>query len=147
VRGLRTGADDYVVKPFGSSELLARVEAVLRRSAERPADVARLRIDGRTVNLSRREVRFEDGTSRLLSEREVDILRYLAASSGRAISREELLQHVWGLDPRGLATRTVDMHVARLREKLGDPPVDSSVVVTVRARGYMLGERVEVEEQ
>ncbi|MEW6072028.1 MAG: response regulator transcription factor [Planctomycetota bacterium] len=145
VRGLRTGADDYVVKPFSSTELLARVEAVLRRSAERPADVQRLRCAGATVELERREVLSGGGESRLLSEREAAILRYLAVCRGRAVSREEILQRVWGLDTRGLETRTVDMHVARLRDKLGDDPADPRFVQTVRAKGYMLGEGVEVD--
>lgn len=145
VRGLRIGADDYVVKPFSSSELLARVEAVLRRSAERPLDVAALAVDGCAVDFARREVALDGGARRQLSERELEILRYLAASPGRAVSREELLARVWGLDPRGLATRTVDMHVARLREKLGDSPESARIVVTVRSKGYMLGEAVEVQ--
>ncbi|MCP3915226.1 MAG: response regulator transcription factor [bacterium] len=146
VRGLKRGADDYVVKPFSSSELLARVEAVLRRSAERPAGVQALRANGRTIHLERREVSGGGGETRQLSERETEILRYLASCRGRAVAREELLQRVWGLDPRGLATRTVDMHVARLREKLGDPADDPRIVVTVRAKGYMLGEGVAVDE-
>lgn len=145
VRGLRSGADDYVVKPFSSTELLARVEAVLRRSAERPQDVGMLRSeDGREVNLERREVLLADGERRQLSEREADILRYLAASPGRAVRREELLQSIWGLDPRGIETRTVDMHVARLREKLGEGPGDALFVQTVRTKGYMLGPTVKV---
>ena len=65
-------------------------------------------------------------------------LRYLAENPGRAVSREELLRSLWGLDPRGVTTRTVDMHVARLREKLGDDPERPEVVATVRAKGYML---------
>ena len=141
VHGLRTGADDYVVKPFSATELLARVEAVLRRSAERPSDVAALRCGATQVHLERSEVRRADGESTLLSERERDILRYLATSPGRTVSRQELLERVWGLDTRGLETRTVDMHVARLREKLGR---DVEFVVTVRGKGYMLGECVEV---
>jgi len=145
VRGLRTGADDYVVKPFSSSELLARVEAVLRRSAERPLDVRGLRLAGAHVALERREL--ADGEERRsLSEKEADILRYLAGARGRAVSRSELLARVWGLDPRGLDTRTVDMHVARLREKLADPPAAGRWVVTVRGKGYMLGDEVEVED-
>jgi DNA-binding response OmpR family regulator len=147
VQGLRKGADDYVVKPFSSTELLARVEAVLRRSAERPADVTRLRTaEGIEVQLERREVRLPEGETCSLSEREGEILRYLAVSRGRAIAREELLQRVWGLDPRGIETRTVDMHVARLREKLHDPPQAARIIVTVRGKGYMLGEGVEVME-
>ncbi len=147
VRGLRNGADDYVVKPFSSSELLARVEAVLRRSAERPADVSTLRAGDRTIHLERREVAGPGGTTRQLSEREADILRYLASCRGRAVSREELLQRVWGIDPTGVETRTVDMHVARLREKLDDPAEDARIVVTVRAKGYMLGDGVAVDAE
>jgi DNA-binding response OmpR family regulator len=145
VKGLRDGADDYVVKPFSSSELLARVGAVLRRSAERPTDVQALTVGTRRIEFERREVRDSAGATRQLSEKEVEILRYLATSSGRAISREELLQRVWGLDTRGIETRTVDMHIARLREKVGDAEAQSKVIVTVRSKGYMLGEDVEVE--
>lgn len=138
VHGLRGGADDYVVKPFSATELLARVEAVLRRSASRPQPVAALDVAGRRVDFERREVRVDGGAPRALSEKEAEILRYLAENPGRAISRDELLRSVWGLDPRGVTTRTVDMHVARLREKLGDDPVAPSVIATVRAKGYML---------
>lgn len=147
VHGLRMGADDYVVKPFSSTELLARVEAVLRRSAERPLDVKTLRSDGITVNLERREICAPTGSPQALSEKEAEILSYLAGAPGRAISRTELLQRVWGLDPRGLDTRTVDMHVARLREKLGDSPSQPRFVVTVRSKGYMLAEEVEIERR
>ncbi|MEW6743959.1 MAG: response regulator transcription factor [Planctomycetota bacterium] len=145
VHGLKSGADDYVVKPFGARELLARVEAVLRRSAERPAESGRLRMGDRTVDLERREVRFADGTTRTLSEKETAILHYLAGSRERAVSREELLQRLWGLDPRGLETRTVDMHVARLREKLEDHDESARLIVTVRSKGYMLAQCVAFE--
>lgn len=145
VRGLRTGADDYVVKPFSSSELLARVEAVLRRSAERPTDVETIRYEGGTVCFERREVRVEDADApRQLTETELALLRYLARHPGRAVSRDELLRSVWGLDPRGLDTRTVDMAVARLRDKLGRRDATGGVVVTVRGKGYMLGADAEV---
>ena len=93
------------------------------------------------MDLQRREVSQPGVASRPLTEREVDILRYLAANRGRAIDRSELLRHVWGLNPRGLQTRTVDMHIARLRDKLRDP----SVIQTVRGKGYMLAETVEVD--
>jgi len=138
VRGLRGGADDYVVKPFGADELIARIEAVLRRSAERPAPVARLVRPGLVVDFRRREVRRPGRAPEPLPEREAELLAYLAASPGRAISRDELLRYVWGLDPSGVRTRTVDMAVARLREHLGDDPLRPAVVVTVRGRGYML---------
>ncbi|MFZ4576467.1 MAG: response regulator transcription factor, partial [Phycisphaerales bacterium] len=107
VRGLRQGADDYVVKPFSVNELLARVEAVLRRSAERPRAVAKLGVAGRQIDLERREVLLPDGVRELMSERETELLAYLAANRGRAVSRDELLSRVWGLDPRGMHTRTV----------------------------------------
>ncbi len=138
VRGLKDGADDYVAKPFSAVELLARVDAVLRRSPERPSTVERLQAGGRTIDLARREVRLTDGTVRSLSERETAILHYLAACAGRAVDRQELLHRVWGLNPRGIETRTVDMHVARLREKLSGGDGDDPVILTVRGKGYML---------
>jgi len=143
VRGLKDGADDYVTKPFSAVELLARVDAVLRRSPERPSAVERLQAGGRTIDLARREVRLTDGTVRSLSERETAILHYLAVCAGRAVDRQELLHRVWGLNPRGIETRTVDMHVARLREKLSGGDGDDPVILTVRGKGYMLAGTVE----
>jgi DNA-binding response OmpR family regulator len=136
VKGLRLGADDYVVKPFSLQELLARVEAVLRRSPERPCDVTKVEIPGGTVDLERREVTFDDGARADLSEREADLLRYLAANASRAVTRDELLAHVWRLNPRGVTTRTIDMQVARLREKLGATE-ERPIIRTVRGKGYM----------
>jgi DNA-binding response OmpR family regulator len=137
VAGLRLGADDYVVKPFSVKELLARVEAVLRRSAERPRDIREIPLPGVVADLARYELRYDDGRRTELSEKEVDLLRYLAANPGRAISREELLERVWQINPRGLTTRTIDMHVTRLREKLHDNSNNPQIVLTVRGKGYM----------
>jgi DNA-binding response OmpR family regulator len=139
VRGLRGGADDYVVKPFSTAELLARVEAVLRRSVTRPKSVSELEIEGRTIDFERREARLPDGQTVQLTERESDLLQHLANNPERAISREELLRCVWGIDPRGVHTRTVDMAVARLRERLGDDKQAPRIVRTVRQKGYALG--------
>ena len=136
VQGLSGGADDYVVKPFSVKELLARVEAVMRRSPERPIDVSVVTFDGGAADLARCEVRFDDGSRTELSEKEVELLRYLAQNAGRAISRDEILSRVWRIDPRGGETRTIDMHVARLRDKLRDSPSQPRVIVTVRGKGY-----------
>jgi len=141
VSGLRLGADDYVVKPFSVKELLARVEAVLRRTPGRPCEAGEVRVPGGVADLARCEVRFEDGERHELSEREADLLRYLARNPGRPISRDELLLRVWRIDPGGSDTRTIDMHVVRLREKLRDDPSDPRVIITVRGRGYMLAGR------
>jgi two-component system alkaline phosphatase synthesis response regulator PhoP len=138
VRGLKDGADDYVVKPFSATELIARVEAVLRRSAERPRAVPRRTIAGRVIDLERREVVLPGGEREVLSQKEAEVVGYLVANRGRAIARDELLSRVWGLDPRGVHTRTVDMTIARLRELLRDDPANPAVIVTVRAKGYML---------
>ena len=138
VRGLDLGADDYVVKPFSIKELLARIEAVLRRAPGRPRAVTLLCFEGGQADLEGNAVRFDDGGRAELSDRERELLRYLASQAGRAISRDELLAKVWGLNPAGITTRTIDMHVARLREKLRDDPTRPRVVLTVRGQGYML---------
>jgi DNA-binding response OmpR family regulator len=138
VRGLDLGADDYVVKPFSIKELLARIDAVLRRAPERPPAVLRLAFQGGRADLKRHEVCFDDGGHCELSERERQLLGYLACHAGRAVSREELLARVWGLNPVGITTRTIDMHIARLREKLRDDPGNPRIVLTVRGQGYML---------
>jgi DNA-binding response OmpR family regulator len=137
VAGLKLGADDYIVKPFSVKELLARVEAVLRRSPQRPTDVTVVSIPSGIADFSRREIRYTDGSRAELSEREVELLRYLAENNGRAIAREELLENVWRISPDGLPTRTIDMHVARLREKLRDSAEEPQSLLTVRGKGYM----------
>jgi DNA-binding response OmpR family regulator len=137
VLGLRAGADDYVVKPFSATEVLARVEAVLRRSAERPPPLRQLRLPALTIDFERREIE-RQGRRSILPDLEARVLEFLAANRGRAVSREELLRCVWGVDPRGVQSRAVDMAVARLREHLGDDPLNPRVILTVRKKGYML---------
>jgi len=137
VQGLRMGADDYVVKPFSVRELLARVEAVLRRSPERPSNVSKARFNGGTVDLARCEIRHEDGERCELSEKEVELLRYLMTNPGRVVSRDEILLRVWRLNPKRLETRTIDMHIANLRDKLRDNSGPPKLLLTVRGKGYM----------
>jgi DNA-binding response OmpR family regulator len=141
VRGLRMGADDYVVKPFSARELLARVEAVLRRSPGRADGPQGAKLGGAKLDFNRREVRWPSGERCELSETETAILSYLLAHRERTVTRDDLLANVWGIAPHGLETRAIDMHVARLRAKLKDPSgaPTPEAVVTVRARGYMAG--------
>jgi DNA-binding response OmpR family regulator len=137
VNGLRRGADDYIVKPFSVKELLARVEAVLRRAGPPPEPQGRIDLgDFGCVDLATCELSRGDGERRELSPREVQLVDYLTRHSDRVVTRDELLQNVWGLDARGVTTRTIDMHVARLREKLGDDSASPQVLLTVRGRGY-----------
>jgi len=132
VKGLQQGADDYVAKPFSVRELLARVEAVLRRTPERPVEVDTVAFPGGTID-GAGEIAFDDGQAATLTATEASLLRFLASRAGRAVSRDEILLRVWGTDPRGIETRTVDMHVARLRDKLR---LGADVIVTVRGKGY-----------
>jgi DNA-binding response OmpR family regulator len=139
VSGLKLGADDYVVKPFSIKELLARVEAVLRRSPERPLDIETVKLHDGVADLARCEVRYDSGNRQELSEREMNLLRYLVQNKGRAISREELLSRVWRVNSTA-ETRTIDMHVARLRDKLREDESKPDLIITVRGKGYMFAE-------
>ncbi len=135
VRGLSLGADDYVVKPFSVREMLARVDAVLRRTSERPPVVSAWSFDDGVVDFERREIHFKDGRREELSTKEAELLRYLAANPSRAIQRDEILRQVWDLNPKGMETRTIDMHIAHLRAKIG-----AEHLLTVRGQGYMLAQ-------
>jgi DNA-binding response OmpR family regulator len=139
VRGLTMGADDYVVKPFSARELLARVEALLRRSGGRASDIKGARLGRAIIDFQRREIRWSERERGELSEMEAAILSFLVFHRTRAVTRDELLSQVWGISPQGLETRTVDMHVVRLRNKLRDPARRKSVeaILTVRSQGYM----------
>ena len=148
VRGLKMGADDYVVKPFSAKELIARVrgDAAPHAEAGRPRSGSSS-IGSGTIDLHRRELRWADGSRADLSETEAALLKYLVSNRERAVSREELLSRVWGIGTAGLETRAVDMHVARLRAKLKLPDGDDEqpeAIVTVRAHGYMAGPALSV---
>ena len=137
VLGLKLGADDYVTKPFSFMELLARAEAVLRRSGGRvAANGGRCRIGELEVDFRRHEA-LRDGRPVELSAREFELLRYLDERRGRVVTREELLDAVWGYDAIPF-TRTVDVHVAKLRKKVEAVPSEPRALVTVHRLGYKL---------
>jgi DNA-binding response OmpR family regulator len=137
VEGLDRGADDYITKPFGARELLARVAAFERRRDDKPAPVEEISADGCTFNLGRLvAVRGRD--ERTLTAREAAILRYLHRHRARAVTRAELLEHVWNTSG-DLATRTVDMTIANLRQKVERDPAQPRIVVTVKGLGYAWG--------
>lgn len=151
VRGLKMGADDYVVKPFSAKELIARVEAVLRRTLKPTVEIRTVLLGRGKIDLQRREVRWSEAERSDLSETETALLSYLVCNRERAVSREELLSRVWGIGTAGLETRAVDMHIARLRAKLRDPDCEveeegKEAIVTVRAHGYMAGPALRVKE-
>ena len=139
IRGLTLGADDYVAKPFSITQLVLRVQAVLRRS--RAADELQGRILlGGEVEVDVRNLCGRRGDEELaFTRREADILRYLAANSQRPVSRDELLHKVWGYARQlNLQTRTVDIHMAKLRRNIEPDPATPRNLVTVRGAGYRL---------
>lgn len=137
VRGLKLGADDYVVKPFSVRELLARIEAVLRRSPERPRILPEVELPEGVLDLEKRLVTFPDGREEHLTNKEYDLVKHLATHPGRIVSKDEIMTRVWKMDPRLVETRSVDTTLARLREKLGS--ANGEIIRTVRGRGYTWG--------
>jgi two-component system alkaline phosphatase synthesis response regulator PhoP len=134
VVGLELGADDYVTKPFSIRELLARVKAVLRRAKVLPADQERFTFDNVEVNLRRHEVR-RGGEAVPFSTKEFELLKYFLAHPGEVLSRDRLLDDVWGYDNYP-TTRTVDAHILRLRQKLEPNPEEPRFFLTVHGVGY-----------
>lgn len=134
VLGLELGADDYVTKPFSVRELLARVKAILRR-ASRKEPAAVLRAGELEMEPEKYEVRVK-GRHVLLSSKEFEFLKILFQAEGKALSRDQILEKVWGYDQSmEIDTRTVDQHIARLRDKLGS---ESGRILTVKNVGYRL---------
>jgi two-component system alkaline phosphatase synthesis response regulator PhoP len=134
VLGLKIGADDYVTKPFEMLELMARVEALLRRAPAKPVaqevhQFGNLRVDLRGTEVTRA------GDPVNLSAREFQLLRYLIERPGKTISRDELLREVWGYSTETF-TRTVDVHIASLRQKLEQDSKQPHLIVTVQGLGY-----------
>lgn len=139
IRGLTLGADDYVAKPFSIAQLVLRVKAVLRRACGGPDDAGtlvlsdRLAIDLKNLSACRGERQLS------FTRREIDLLSYLAQHASRPVSREELLNKVWGYARNlDIETRTVDIHVAKLRRKIEADPKEPVNLITVRGAGYRL---------
>ena len=135
VQGLTLGADDYVAKPFSVTQLVLRVQAVLRRAGVGEAAVREIRLNNDllidTENLSAGDTVF--------TRREMDLLQYLYQQAGRPVAREELLARVWGYaNHMEIETRTVDIHIAKLRRKIENDPANPKAIVTVRGAGYRL---------
>ena len=135
VAGLKLGADDYLAKPFEPPELLARIEALLRRSDKQAPDrVSRFRCGEVEVDFEKGDVA-KRGKRINLAGKELDLLRYLIDHRGTVVSRNDLLQTVWDYQP-GVSSRTIDVHVAWLRQKLEDHPQNPRHIYTIRGVGY-----------
>ena len=134
VKGLEGGADDYITKPFGMMEFIARVKAVLRRSARQNED-RELHYGELYLNVGRHEVRYQEEKIEL-TRKEFELLQYLMENKSLVMTRNQILCHVWGYDFDG-ETRTVDVHVRTLRQKLGEA---GDLIETVRGVGYRIGE-------
>jgi two-component system alkaline phosphatase synthesis response regulator PhoP len=138
VLGLELGADDYVVKPFSLRELIARVKARLRARPAAPRAPEVYRFGKNEVDL-RRRILMRDGDEHRMTTHEAGVLAYLISHRGQDVSREELLQHVWGYSP-SMATRTVDNQILKLRKKVEDTPADPRHILTVHGTGYRFEE-------
>jgi len=138
IKGLTLGADDYIAKPFSVRELVLRVNAVLKRNYQHDNAIPILQVGETQIDTANR-VQINSEYPWSFSRRELDILSFLKTHSERPVSREELLEHVWGYKQAdAIETRTVDIHIAKLRRKIETDPKQPALLVTVRGEGYRL---------
>ena len=143
VLGLELGADDYITKPFKNRELMARVKANIRRvnmAVSAPSPEAEPPLGERVHVDEERATIYKDGTPLELTQREYDLIRFLAARPGKIFSREALMEHVWNYEGYVGDVRAVDVAVRRLREKIEDDPANPTFIKTKRGMGYFFGE-------
>ena len=139
VRGLDIGADDYITKPFGVKELLARIQARLRRTGTYSSsnNIDLLQLGTTKIDLLESKVIFEDGRTNELTARETELIKYLLEAGGEPVSRDELLEKVWRYE-YSTYTRTVDVHISKLRAKIESLPDDPRHLITLHGVGYLL---------
>ena len=139
VKGLNLGADDYLTKPFGVKELLARIHARLRRAGtySSSGEVEIVRLGSVTIDLLESEAIFPNNKVNELTAREVELIRYLLGAGGEPVSRDELLEKVWRYEYT-TNTRTVDVHISKLRAKIEEHPDDPRYLITLHGVGYLL---------
>jgi DNA-binding response OmpR family regulator len=134
LQGFKVGADDYLTKPFEAPELLVRIEALFRRSGTGRPKLKTYEFGGMEVNFEKGRLS-RNGETVTLSEREARLLQYLIECKGEIVSRDELLRHVWGYSAAPM-TRTVDVHISWLRQKIEDDPAQPQYILTVHGQGY-----------
>ncbi|MCW8875455.1 MAG: response regulator transcription factor [Kangiellaceae bacterium] len=139
IQGLTLGADDYVAKPFSVAQLVLRVQAVLRRAKKYHVEVRTISLtQDRVIDLDNLSVSANNSNTQL-TKREAEVIEYLYSNLQRPVSREELLEKVWGYNPElEIETRTVDIHIAKIRRKIEVDPKHAEFLVTVRGAGYKL---------
>lgn len=139
VKGLNLGADDYLTKPFGVKELLARIQARLRRASAYTSSniVEVLKLGSIVIDLLESQVTMPDGSINELTAREVELIRYFLSAGGEPVSRDELLEKVWRYE-FSTNTRTVDVHISKLRAKIEEQADEPRYLITLHGVGYLL---------
>jgi len=139
IQGLTLGADDYVAKPFSVAQLVLRVQAVLRRSSNHDVEIERIQLsESRVIDLQNLLININNSETSF-TRREIQVIAYLHQNNQRPVSREELLTKVWGYKPdMAIETRTVDIHIAKIRKKIESNPKQPEYLQTIRGAGYKL---------